>query len=73
MVSHEVQNVTFESYPELLTVEELAKILKVSPRTVWRMESAGNVPKPIRIGKTVRWLAADVKTFLSSRGQSFGT
>jgi excisionase family DNA binding protein len=39
----------------LIDTNQVAKLLKVSARTVWRMEHSGEMPKAIRIGKAVRW------------------
>ena len=55
-----------ESGPKLLTVKELAAMLGVHERSVWRMSAqaeavGGNFPRPLRIGpKTVRWRLEDV-------------
>lgn len=32
-----------------------ARLLKVSPRTLWKMQNNGEMPPPIRIGRAVRW------------------
>lgn len=46
----------------LLTVEDLAKLLKVSKRTVWRWVSLGRLPQPVRCSPScVRWQAAAVR------------
>ncbi len=50
--------------PEFLTVEQFAKLLQVSKRTVWRLQSAGQVPQPIQIGGGVRWRMEDVKNWI---------
>jgi predicted DNA-binding transcriptional regulator AlpA len=39
----------------LISVNELATILDISPRTVWRLLSAGKLVRPLRIGGAVRW------------------
>jgi predicted DNA-binding transcriptional regulator AlpA len=37
-------------------VRDLAAILKLSTRTVWRLSDAGSIPGKLRIGsKSVRW------------------
>lgn len=49
---------------DLLTVEEVAKILKVSKRTVYRWVESGDL-KVARIGrKTYRVFESDVKKFV---------
>ncbi len=45
---------------ELLSVRELAGRLKVSTRHVWALLSSGRLPKPVRVGRAVRWRADDV-------------
>jgi excisionase family DNA binding protein len=39
----------------LLSVRDVAELLKVSPRTVRRMSDAGRMPRPLRISSLVRW------------------
>ena len=41
--------------PELLTVAQVAATLQLSERTVWRMTSTGDLPRPLRFGRAVRW------------------
>lgn len=54
--------------PALLTVRDIAKLLQVSIRQVWRLRSAGLLPKPIRIGSAVRWTSASIKEFIEQGG-----
>src|SRR4051812_26078257 len=39
----------------LINSREAARLLKVSPRTLWQMWSDGEMPPPIRISRAVRW------------------
>jgi predicted DNA-binding transcriptional regulator AlpA len=49
----------------LMGPDEFAKLLDVHPRTLHRMELAGDIPAAIRIGpKTVRWRRDMVDEFL---------
>jgi excisionase family DNA binding protein len=50
--------------PLLISVDELAMILKISPRSVWRLLSAGKMIEPIRIGGAVRWRFQEVKNWI---------
>lgn len=55
------------SAPELLTVRDVARRLRVAPRTVWRWSKTGELPPPLRLGptrRTVRWKAVDIDDFL---------
>lgn len=56
------------SSPGLLTVRQVSEMLQIHVRTVWRMAAAGEIPKPIRIGKkSIRWRVWDIQRFLESR------
>ena len=50
----------------LLTVEQVAKLLQVSPRSVWRLRSAGEIPEPVKIGGTVRWIADELRHWIAN-------
>lgn len=39
----------------LLDSRQAAKMLKVSSRTLWKMQNSGEMPPPIRMGRSVRW------------------
>ncbi len=46
--------------PVLINAEELARMMDVSERTLWRLLSGGKVPQPVRIGRNTRWRLAEV-------------
>lgn len=55
----------------LLTVAELSALLKLSPRTIWRLVALaeagrGDFPRAIRIGKLRRFRATDVASYLAA-------
>lgn len=50
--------------PQLITAEELAKLMQVSERTLWRLLSGGKLPKPVRIGRSTRWRLAEVNDWI---------
>jgi excisionase family DNA binding protein len=41
--------------PLFVTATELAQLLRISTRTLWRLLSAHKIPEPIRFGGAVRW------------------
>jgi len=41
--------------PMLLDAEALGRQLGLSTRTVRRMDTSGLLPRPVRIGRNVRW------------------
>jgi len=60
----------------LLTVETVAQIVGVKPRTVWEwaQEARDGFPKPKRYGrKLTRWRAGDVMEWLRLRQAAGGT
>ena len=64
---------------QLLDVREVAGLLRMHPRSVWRLAAQAetglcNFPKPLRIGpKTIRWRLSDIQAYLAAlageRGQ----
>lgn len=53
-------NVVTPELPRLLKIRELAATLQVSVRTVQTHVAAGRLPRPLRIGRAVRWLPTEV-------------
>jgi predicted DNA-binding transcriptional regulator AlpA len=53
---------------QLLDVRDMAGILKMSTRNVWRFSaSKSEFPKPVRLGeKTVRWRLEDVQNYITN-------
>jgi len=50
----------------LLRANEAAKVLAISPRTLWSMTHRGEIPH-VRLGRSVRYTVDDVKAFIESR------
>lgn len=50
-----------------ISCKTLAKMLSISPRTVWRLLSAGKLPKPVSLGGSKRFLMSDVTLFLECK------
>ncbi len=55
-----------EAGPLLATAAEVAKMIRISPRTLWRLVSADQVPEPLRIGGAVRWRVDDIKQWIGA-------
>ena len=51
--------------PLLVPAVELARIMQISTRTLWRMRSAGQLPDPVRLGGTVRWRVDEIKNWIA--------
>lgn len=54
-----------------LTAEQLAERLGVCPRTIFRMERRGDMPKGIRFSKKlIRWAQGDIDAWFLAQGDS---
>ena len=53
-----------DTTPLLINAEEVARMMDVSERTLWRLVSAGKVPTPVRIGRSTRWRLAEVRQWI---------
>ena len=49
----------------LLNASEVAATLGVSQRSVWRLSATGEIPPPVRIGRSVRWRRSTVEAWLA--------
>lgn len=45
-------------------VKELSLILSVSQRHIWRLNAAEKLPRPVRMGRSVRWCETDIQEWL---------
>ena len=52
---------------DLLTVNDVAKRMKLSTRSVWRLVEAGSIVSPIKIGGSIRWRSTDFNHWLASK------
>lgn len=50
----------FANAPLMMTADELAETLCISLRQVWRLKAKGDLPKPVAIGRNVRWRRSDI-------------
>jgi predicted DNA-binding transcriptional regulator AlpA len=50
---------------KLLTAKTLGEALSLSKRQIFRLNSAGKIPGPVRIGGAVRWRQGDVEHWIS--------
>lgn len=50
----------------VVSVKELACLLNASVRHIWRLSASGSLPKPIHLGKSVRWLRSEIEAWLEA-------
>jgi excisionase family DNA binding protein len=61
------QETRLASYERLLTVAELAEVIGVPVKTVYRWRHRGEGPPPIRVGRYLRFDPTDVNRWLDAR------
>lgn len=52
--------------PQLINAKTLGRLLALSKRQIFRLNSCGKIPAPIRIGGSVRWSAAEISAWLAA-------
>lgn len=58
-----------QAVDKLLTTKQVAELLSISERTLWRLVSSGRLPKPIKLSaRTVRWKHSDILAFIEAGG-----
>lgn len=51
-------------FPVLLSADQVAKLMQISIRTVWRLLSSGELIKPVRMGGNTRWRRAELEKWI---------
>jgi excisionase family DNA binding protein len=49
----------------MLNVGDVAKMLRCSSRTVYRLADSGRMPRPIKLGALVRWPREQVEAWIA--------
>jgi predicted DNA-binding transcriptional regulator AlpA len=57
---------TERTRPALISANELADLLQISTRTLWRLRSAGKLVEPIKLGGSTRWRVDEVQKWISA-------
>ncbi len=52
--------------PLLIAADDVAGMLDISTRTLWRLVSANKIVPPIKLGGSTRWRRVDVETWVAS-------
>lgn len=50
--------------PLLLKAEDVATLLAISTRQVYRLADYGKMPRPLKLGGAVRWRKGDVQDWI---------
>jgi len=49
-----------------LPAAEVAKLLGISERHLWSLNSSGRLPQPVRLGRAVRWRTDELRAWLAA-------
>lgn len=53
-----------ETTPELLDVNAIAALLGASSRTVRRLADSGRMPRPVSLGRVIRWRRTEIEEWI---------
>ena len=48
----------------LLSVRQVAELLSIHQRSIWRMAACGQLPRPVKIGGCTRWRLKDLQAWV---------
>ena len=66
-MEHKTQtNVSGRNNPLAFSAQQLADRLGASLRHIRRLDSAGKLPKPVRLGRSVRWPVTEIESWLGA-------
>lgn len=51
---------------ELITARDFARMLAISERTLYRLKSTGELPKPVILGGNVRWRIHEIRDWIAN-------
>ncbi len=49
---------------KLINLRSVAEILDISVRQVWRLVAQGDLPSPIKIGRSAKMCLSDIDTYI---------
>jgi predicted DNA-binding transcriptional regulator AlpA len=52
----------------LLRVQDVAAQLAIAVRTCWKWVASGQLPRPLRLGSSIRWRQSDISRFIELGG-----
>ena len=62
---HQVSELHQSAALQLLTVDEVAHLLRCSPKHIYEMVKAGAFPSQIKIGNASRWRQRDIEAWMA--------
>ncbi len=65
-MSDEKRTVNDEIHEHLIGTDEAARILGVSRRTLYRLIDSGQLPPPVKIGRSTRIVASEITDYIEA-------
>jgi len=62
-MSRSATTINLDAYPELLTANDLANLLRLHRITISKMHTAGKLPMPRVIGCAQRWAKEEIRAW----------
>lgn len=54
------------SVDHLIRIDDVARLVGLSARQAWRLDRAGKLPSPVRIGRAVRWRSGEIQAWFAA-------
>lgn len=58
--------VNYKTTEKLLTAKAVGEMLSLSKRQIFRLNSSGKIPAPVRIGGSVRWVESEISAWFKA-------
>ena len=55
---------------QLMTIDEVASLLRLHPKTIYRFIQREGFPRPLKIGAASRWDLAAVQNWINTRSKA---
>jgi predicted DNA-binding transcriptional regulator AlpA len=68
--SPEPQTATIAVTHELLTDREVAAMLGIGVRSVWRKAQDGRLPPPVKVGGSTRWVKSTMREWINTKEEA---
>jgi len=49
-----------------ISANQLAELLGISKRHLWSLNAQGKLPRPVRLGRAVRWPLREIREWIAS-------
>ena len=66
MAKQKQEQLNHPQQPLAISARQLAAMLGVSIRQVWRLNETGKLPKPLWLGGSRKWLRKEIEAFLEA-------